>query len=33
MDIRETMINDDEDEEDDDDGIGIQGMLFFMRNS
>ena len=38
VDIRETMINDDEDDEDDDnddddDGNGIQGMLFFMRNS
>ena len=33
VDIRETMINDDEDDDDDDDGIGIQGMLFFMRNS
>ena len=34
MDIRETMINDDEDDDDDDDdGNGIQGMLFFKRNS
>ena len=32
VDIRETMINDDEDD-DDDDGNGVQGMLFFKRNS
>ena len=32
MDIREIMINDDEDD-DDDDGNGVQGMLFFKRNS
>ena len=34
MDIREIMINDDDDEDDDDDdGNGVQGMLFFKRNS
>ena len=33
MDIRETMINDDEDDGDDDHGNGVQGMLFFKRNS
>ena len=32
VDIREIMINDDEDD-DDDDGNGVQGMLFFKRNS
>ena len=32
MDIREIMINDDEDD-DDEDGNGVQGMLFFKRNS
>ena len=32
VDIREIMINDDEDE-DDDGGNGVQGMLFFKRNS